>query len=317
MTSCSKFLPSSAAAAVVLGLASLAQAEIIWSDNFTGQTADVFPSMDFAGGAAGNDYTALASTANAKLFVDSGIGNLEPSLALVDTSVASGNQATLQVTMDHFAPFTVSPLSATPMLRLGFDFRVDSFLAATTSVIPRFILRADNTTATGSQVVIAFGYNSLNDGDADQDLTFYAVTQTGATSNVSPSSSTAIGLIPGVGWEPGFDFGTYNGTDAASNDSDDEFFRISMEYASQTGAITGSLTRLSTGQTAAFPAGLALTPGKTFSNNTNDRFLIASSDANAATAYFDNLSFEAVPEPSTAVLMLAGLGLVCPRRRIR
>jgi hypothetical protein len=302
---------------VLFAIQGLANATVVWSDSFNGQTAGVAPSMDFLGGAAGNDYAVIASGPNANFVVSDVVGNGVPGLTVVDTGTGGTDQATLQVTMNHFAPFVVGPASVTPVMRVRFDIRVDSFLAAANAQNARFIFRANNTNNTGSQMVIAFSYADLNDGDpATGDLALFADTQTGGTSNVPPKNNTAIGLIPGTGWLPGFDFGSFDAGDAAANDTNDEFYRISFDYDSISGAISGSVTQLSSGATAALPAGLSLTPGTTFSNTTaEDRFLLASSVSNTATAYFDNFVFEAVPEPTGAILVTGGLAFVAIQRR--
>jgi hypothetical protein len=105
-------------------------------------------------------------------------------LALIDTGTLAADLTTLQVTMNHFAPFEVGPTSVTPVMRVTFDFRVDSLLAATNTQNARFIFRANATNATGSQMVIAFSYANLNDGDPGTvDLALFADIQTGNTSN--------------------------------------------------------------------------------------------------------------------------------------
>jgi hypothetical protein len=306
------------ACAALLTLHHSSEAIVVWSDNFTGQTAGIRPSMDFAGGAAGNDYLVTASSGSADFFVNDTIGTGVPSLGVIDTGTGTNDLATLIVTMNHFAPFEVSQASATPVLRTSFDWRVDSFQGANTQ-LPRFILRANNANNTGTQLVIGFSYANLDDGDAGTtDLTLFAETQTGATTNVAPRNATAIGLIPGTGWLPGFDFGSYDGGNAGINDTNDEFYRVTFEYDSLTGGISGSVTQLSSGATAAFPAGLAMNAGLVFSNTTaDDRFLLASSASNTATSYMDNIVFDAVPEPTGALGLASGMMMLGMRRRRR
>lgn len=296
---------------LLLGAQLSCHALIVWSDSFTGQTAGGGPSNDFAGGGAGNDYALIASGPNATFVVNDTVGNLAPALALVDTGTTGSDQVTLQVTMNQFAPFDVSPASATPMMRVSFDLRVDSFLAGTNTQNARFIFRANNANATGSQLVIGFSYADLNDGDASTaDLTLFADTQTGNSSNLPPKNGTAIGLIPGVGWQPGFDFGSNNPADAAANDTNDEFYRISFEYNSITGGISGTATQLSSGASVPLPGGLTLAAGTSFNNSVEDRFLMASSVANTASVYLDNLVFETIPEPTCGLIVSGGFAVL-------
>jgi hypothetical protein len=298
-----------------LKLAVPVQADVVWADTYTGQTAGAFPSLNYPGGAAGNDYSDTMHATNANFLVEGSVGFGSPSLALVDT--VSADAATLTVTMNHFAPFSVGPATATPILRVSFDFRVDSYLSSVNTNVPRFILRADNGNSTGSQMVIGFGYADLNDGDASTgDLALFADTQTGATTNLAPKAGTAIGLNAGTGWAPGFDLGDYDSGSASANDTGDEFYHFTFDYNSISGGISGSVTRNSTGEIALFPTGLSLTAGKSFSSSdANDRFLLASSNGNTATAYFDNFVFEAVPEPASTALLAGGFILLLQRRR--
>jgi hypothetical protein len=315
---CMRFLsPALLVTTVALALARPAMAQVVWADDFAGESNGASPTSDFAGGTAGNDYVLANATANSKFAITTGIGNAAPGLSLVDA--ADADSPTLTVTMAHFAPFTVSAVSATPVLRVTFDLRVDAYLTTASSNIPRFILRADNQTATGSQLVIGFGYGNLNDGDGStQDLTLFAETQTGTTTNIAPRDGSAIGLNAGTGWSTGFNFGDYDGGAEAANDTNDEFYRVTFDYDAVTGGISGSVTQVATGNVAALPSGLALTAGKAFSNtDSTDRFLLASSTSNTTTAYFDNFRFEAVPEPGSAALLAGGAGLLLGRRRRR
>lgn len=297
-----------------LALASTASAAVIWSDDYTEQTVGSFPSRDFAGGAAGNDYINSASATNATTIVTDAVGNPGPSMMLNDGS--SSSSVTNIVTMSHFAPFEVSATSATPILRISFDFRVDSYSGTTSSHNSRFILRANNETNTGFQVVVGFGHATLNDGDAlNSDLALYADTQTGSSTSLVPKNTSAIGLNAGTGWAPGFDFGSFNTTSGSDNDTNDEFYRIVFEYSSISGSVSGNATRLSTGEVGQFQLGLAMNPGLVFNNNSDDRFLVSSNTTNFSETYFDNFVFEAVPEPASGILLCGGMVLLGHLRR--
>lgn len=310
---------TNAAFALVVGTmagggSTAARAAVVWADNFAGQTLGAFPAGNYAGGAAGADYANTTSSAAAS-FAVSGIGNASPAVGFTDTSTSVG--ATVTVTMNQFAPFVVSPTSPTSVLRMSYDFRVDGHLNSGSNT-PRFVLRANNVTNTGSQFVAGLGYANLNDGDASTtDLALYVETQTGATTNNAPRDATAIGLLAGTGWQNGFDFGNYTAADESANDTNDEFYRFAIDYNAVTGGISGTVTQLSTGLSAALPAGLGLTPGATFSNDdANDRFLLASGAAATGTAYWDNFVVEAiVPEPSGATAGLLGLAAMAAHRR--
>jgi hypothetical protein len=174
---------------------------------------------------------------------------------------------------------------------------------------------------TANQVVIGFNRADLNDGDAlAADLALYAASPNN-TSNIAVTDATAIGLIPGVGWLPGFDFGQYAAGDAASNDSDDLFYRFQLTYDFITGSLNGTATRIASdatnGQSAAFS--LSLNPGLEFSNtDAGDVLLIASTNGVTGLSRFDNFVFESVPEPATAAIALGALiPLVCRRRWLR
>jgi hypothetical protein len=152
----------------------------------------------------------------------------------------------------------------------------------------------------------------VSDGDMTfADLALFADTTANAFNGGGATDLNAVGLILGNGWRPGFNLGEYFPTNFGEDqDTDDEFFHIAFDYDSVTGKISGRATRVLTGQSALLPSGLALTPGKTFSNDdTGDRFLIASGTISSSQTYFDNLLFEAVPEPTPAIL-LSAVGLV-------
>jgi hypothetical protein len=182
--------------------------------------------------------------------------------------------------MSQFAPFSTAD-AATPHLRVSFDWQVESFASSLTNEAFRFILRANGSTAAGSQLVIGFNRGDINDGDGSTtDLTLYAGSPNG-TSNLTPSPSSAIGLIPGVGWQPGFDFGEYSTIAATDNDTDDLFYRFVLTYDFTSGQLDGTVTRLALdatdGQSATFTR--SLNAGLVFSNtDVNDVILLASTN---------------------------------------
>jgi hypothetical protein len=242
-------------------------------------------------------------------------GGPAPSLTLNDPSTTTSGVIT--VPMSQFGSFsTANP--ATPILQVSFDFRIDSFLGTNVLEAYRFVLRANGQNATGSQAVILFNRGNLNDGDASASDLAFAIASPNGTSNFTPSDATAIGLIPGVGWQPGFDFGEYNAATSTDNDTDDLFYRVGFTYDAISGLLSGSITRLATdatnGQSA--PFSLTLNPNLDFSNtDATDVFILATGGTTTGIGRFDNFVFNAVPEPSSATALVLGIGMLGARRR--
>src|SRR5215212_7889406 len=80
------FLPLAAAAAIFSTSAG-ALAQIVWSDDFTGQADALFPNRDFTGNSV-NDY--VGTTTPAFFTVSASDGGPAPSLTLPDTSTTAG-----------------------------------------------------------------------------------------------------------------------------------------------------------------------------------------------------------------------------------
>jgi hypothetical protein len=247
--------------------------------------------------------------------ISAGVGAPAPSLTFTDTS--GSGQSVPRLQMSQFAPFSTSD-SATPHLRVSFDWQVDSFASPLTNEAFRFILRANGANAAGSQLVIGFNRGDINDADASTaDLTLYAGSPN-ATSNLTPSAASAIGLIPGVGWQPGFDFGEYSTAAAADNDTDDLFYRFVLTYDFTSGQLDGTVTRLAldatNGQFATFTR--FLNAGLVFSNtDANDVILLASTNAVTGVSRFDNFVVESVPEPCAPFAFALGTLTLSGRRR--
>ena len=162
-------------------------------------------------------------------------------------------------------------------------------------------------------------YGNLDDGDEGVDLALSVGIPSG-TSHMKATDPIAkpVGLIPGVGWLPGFDFGNYNGENAADNSTNDASYNVSFSYDSISGGVSGVVTRIASDATNGFsaPFTLQMNSGLDFSNtDSKDVFILASADALEGVAHFDNIVFEAVPEPSVAGGLLLGLAALGSRRR--
>jgi hypothetical protein len=287
-------------------------ATVIWSDDFTGEAEGAFPSRDFNGNAS-PDWTATST--QAAYSVSTAVGAPAPAMVFNDTATVS--QGVLRLEMDEFSSFTTAEI-ATPILRVSFDWSVETFLSNATNEAFRVILRANNSMAANNQIVLGFNRADLNDGDASGgDLTFFAASPNN-TSNVTANDSTAIGLLPGLGWAPGFDFGQYDTVSGSDNDSDDVFYRFELSYDYSTGFLDGVATRIASdgtnGQSATFTR--VLNAGLEFTNtDPGDVLLIASTNSVVGQSRFDNFLFESVPEPSAAAAMILGLLPLAGRRR--
>lgn len=280
---------------LILAAAPSTRGDVVWSDDFS--SGDF--SRNFPGGIEGADYTVGAGQGSSTT-VNGQIGNSAPS-ANLSSGGGTSSGAVMTVKMNQFAPFTVGPTSSTPLLRVSFDFRVDYFGGGYGGGPPiQFVLAADTTNShfvAGRTLNIAFHEGQLSDGDPNSDLTLFADTQV-TPQNRYATNSSAIGLIPGTGWRPGFDFGGfYSLFPVPDQDTNDEFYRFTFIYDSITGAISGTATRVSTGETAPFPAGLSLTPGTTFSSDDpNDFFTVLASPLIQCSFYVDNIVFEALSD---------------------
>jgi hypothetical protein len=309
-------MPQTSFSFVVAALVSLGalevRAAVIWSDDFTGQVENAFPTRDFLGD-SDNDWTTQPVSDANMMRVVFGAGEPAPSLTIADNSATA--QVVPRLQMSEFGSFSTSSPD-TPLLRVGFDWSVRGFVSGTTSEAIRVILRANGSSAAGNQLVIGFNRADLADGDAfSGDLTLYAGSPNN-TSNFTPTLTSAIGVIPGVGWEPGFDFGQYGVSD--DNDTDDLFYRFLVTYDYTTGVVNGTVTRLAldgtNGQSAVFTR--QLNAGLDFSNlDATDVLLIATTNSLTGESGFDNFVFEAIPEPSVVVACLLGLFTLGARRR--
>ena len=303
-----------AAALAVCGLSTgAAQGQVVWADDFdTGETIGAAPTSDFPGGAAGTDYT--IAVANGGSYTVSSVGG--SSLALNDP--AANSTATLTVLASQWAPVNFTPTNN--LLVAELDFRVDDYNSGTADAAARFVLRHAN--AGNQQIVVEFARSTgvgasvhLNDGvnGGDHDLALVVGVPTFGTSLITPSDANAVGLIPGVGWVPGFDFGNYDPT-TSLNDTHDEFYRFVLTYDFNTGAVAGTATNLATNESTTFAR--TLDAGLQF-NAAGSSILTATTGSNGEQAYFDNIRLSVVPEPGSAAVLLGGAGLLAAGRRRR
>lgn len=306
--------PTVVAACTLAGIISSARAEIIWSQDFTGHTNNAYPTRDFTGNSS-NDWSTVSGGDESMLRVNTSVGDPAPAVVFTDTNTnALGN---FRLAMSEFVPFATS-LSA-PILRLRFDWKIESFSAGvTTNEAFRIILRANNSSAAGDQVVLGFNRAAITDGDASNaDLAFYASSPSGS-SNVNPTDANVIGLVSGIGWQPGFNFGEYDGATSSANDTDDLFYHFDASYNFVSGAFSGTITRkaadLTNGQSANFS--VAMNPGLVFSD-ANDVILFASTNTVQGISQIDNIVIESVPEPAAGVVMLLGSLVLTGKRRRR
>ena len=286
-------------AALSTTLISQASAVVVWADDFTGEADGALPSNNFPGGAAGDDWGETNPPSATLSYTISG-----ERLRHLDTATSGTNSNVSTVSRSHWSnAATLS--STTNILRFSADIQVDSFLASDNGN-PRLILR-DSATAD-NQFIVGWGRGTTT-GDALLDeLSFYAEAAPGTSSVLTPTNANNVGYN-----SPGFTFGTYNSTTDTANTTNGAY-RITFEYDYNTGGVTGSITNLTSSQSASFTS--SMNAGLDFDDaGTNDGLLLASGGNAVSDTYWDNISIEIIPEPSTLVLALAGLGTLFMRRR--
>lgn len=274
-------------------------ATVVFTENFNGTTVGQIPTGWSR--STGTDATVSVS-ANGK---DTSNG-----LEIVDFGTA--------------ATSTTATVSATGLnntnnlLRLTFDFRVTAFGSGGNNQNPRIVLRdSTSSTTANSGMVLGFSTASIADGDSTADNFLFAAPHPISSSSVASvgGSAVQIGLNGATGWQPGFDFGTYDAANSFANGTG-EFINFQLVYDFNTGSVVGVATKGA--NSANFS--MTLNAGLTFSNGS---FLFASggstgSPAVAATsiAYLDNVMIEVIPEPSSTTMVAAALsGAFFIRRR--
>ena len=278
-------------------------ATAVFSDDFS--RATLLP-YDYAGGAAGNDYTATPGTTST-----TGATAAITSNALTITDTGAGQYAQ-NVLATEFSPYT---LTTGDIVSVNFDVRVNSFIAANAASTFRFGIYDGGVNNGQNKLSVGWGYANIADGDASTtDLFFYATTNVGTTPT---AANSAIIGFNGSGWDAGFDFGNYNSASAVSNDTGG-YYNVSMSFTQGSTAMTGVITNLSnTSQTASF----SRTLGVAFDWSTNDAqdgINVLSGLGGTGTFDLDNLQVlvpTPVPEPGSLTLGALALCSLLRRRR--
>jgi hypothetical protein len=276
--------------ALILVLASAAplSAQVIYSQDFTGLSS--LPA----------GYAVTAPT-NTSAGVSASVGNPAESMILSDGNSSAALNVGIAGANNGWSTFTTSN-ATTRIFKVDFDWYIKSSLS---SGAANFRANVNLGGSGATTATIGFGRASLSGTDRNF---FYA-----GVNNPSAASNNAIGWN-GSSWESGFDFGTYDGTTAANNTSGG-FYKFSLSYVDQ--ATTAQLVVTSSSnpwETANFTiTGLGaatVTQGRTIS------FLSGTSQTGAE-GYIDNIVVSAVPEPSAALLVALGLGVVLALRSRR
>ncbi len=304
-----------AAAIIGMGSAGDALGVVVLNETFTGVTktpgvgADVY---SITGVASWYSYSPATSSVN----VETVVGNPADSLKLVDTDSASGR---LEL---NFGVFSTTPFNTTTVgqevFKASADIRVDSYAGSGTSNF-RFVLKDGGR--TNPYFALGLSHGTLNGTDR---LFLYAGDTASSSNNYfTPTAANAIGWNSLTNtMASGFDFGSYNSSDASSNDTNDEFYRLTVEFrpsltpGQQDILITAR--QLSSGLTASMTQ--TTTTPYVFSNTGTDYVTVNAPGSGTGTMYVDNivLTNSAVPEPaSMGLIALGALGLLGGRRRRR
>lgn len=272
--------------AVVPGL----HAVPIYSENFTGLT-----SLPAAFATTGTDVSFGVSPTQ---------GNGAPSLSLLDASTSGSGSALVNGT--NWAAFDTSTGPST--FRTSFDWRVDSSSSAIGgAATTRFTLRLDSGASTASAITIGFGHATVSSTDTNF---FYAQ---GASAAPLPSSSNAIGLLGGA-FASGFNFGAYDGTTAANNNTGGTFYRFTVDYEDNASSALINVFNVSNPSQATNFTVSGLTP-TSVANTVGRSIGFVAGSSGTGTSYFDNIAISAVPEPATAPVIILGLAALLMARR--
>ncbi len=292
--------------AIMAGLvglsAGLAQAGVVYQDNFDGELNGAVPN-------SGVNWF-VANFINSNIAINANVGNGAPSIGMVDTSTVGGDASntSLNFGVSAFSPFNMNT-AGQEVLRVSFDLRVDAF--TTPGNGSGSTMRVSLRDGGGPRhFIVGIARNTLNDGDSASDVFFFAGDS--GTSNFfsSIAAGQAIGFT-GSGWAPGFNLGDYDtvGTNNGSRPvggSGPEWYRFALTFVKDATNVEVQATRLSTGQSTTS----IMTTGApfSFSNTGTDIIAFLSPGGGTATAYLDNIVIEntAIPEPLSIVPLTLG-----------
>lgn len=300
------------AAAVAAPVAATpANAAVVWSDDFTGETAGANPQQD--NNSNGNDWVVVHNGVSGQTLngtsstvISGDVGNPAPSLAFTDTATNNSGYASFNLS-NASTPFDMANPGQGKLV-LKFDLRMDAMVVNQGSNSTLRIVLRDGSSVNNA-FSVALGRLTLADGDAADDVVFYA----GDTGAPAPSAANVIGWT-GTGWDAGFDLGNYS-TTGADNDSNDEFYRFELEFNHGSTTVTGKATRLSTGESTTFTrtTATALKFESLSAVGQADTFLVQLPQGGQASGYLDNIEI-IVPEPGAAALLGVGSLLVLAGR---
>ncbi len=281
----------------LLGLASPLSAAIIWQDNFDdGARASAPNPYHYAGGLAGNDYTASIASGHTFSTSSGWLAGNDP----------NGSQSLINIYGDQFSQ---TSFAAGTAITVSYNFRVTS-LVATGASVPRVSIMSGSG-VTGSEVLtIGFSYANFNGGSGANTLGFYRT----ASASATPTTTNGIGI--GLA---SFNFGLYNASAAADNDTNDAWYRITLSLTQGVTGYSGSISLLDglgapTGTAATFTG--SLTSAMNWTGSTGDGIRISTGVGGTGTFDLDSIVVDAtIPEPSSA--LLAGIGALGLLRRRR
>ncbi|HEV7298150.1 MAG TPA: PEP-CTERM sorting domain-containing protein [Tepidisphaeraceae bacterium] len=302
----------------VLSGTGVAQGATVWTEDFSDDTVGSAPKQNYVI-TAGNDWSVGTGTG-----ISQTVTNTTGSLAYSGSDTSTSISSSSFVNFSRFGSFDTS-LPSQKTFTATFDFRVDSFVCSNISTFrvtlqDQYQLAGVNRART---MTIGLGYANI-DGVTGNELFLKALAKDDALSSASTIESSAASAIgwDGTSFASGFNFGQYDSANAAANDTNDEFYRFSLTFTGGSGVVDGAVTRLSDSSSVAFTRSLPqgsefeFKGGALAGATPTDAMGIVLPQGGTGQIYVDNMSFTAVPEPTSLGLIgVAACGLLARRRR--